>query len=314
MRGLDDYGVVVRYRAGEVFFDPSIGYIFTRNSSLTFGRDLLPSPLYFVPVAGVMQNDGQPFLFNNDQGNQTPKVIPRQPSELLQEITNLTPEMLINSAYPIMEPLLYPTDADIRNAHHFSESPFLERFGIDLIAELLRKRERFEREYRKFLFDTDVNSAWRKDEKGGDLLVGAFNSPGFGKWLKRLRAQFDEARDEALLAGREFVPPHILECHNPDTLPISPYARIILTDEVLTILERLAKEGWPRAPQAQREARDESSPDEVDGELEEIEEQTEEIDEDSLNDEVSELEETGVYKLISLALQNQGELIVVANT
>jgi hypothetical protein len=105
-----------------------------------------------------------------------------------------------------------------------------------------------------------------------------------------------------------------LECHNPDTLPISPYARIILTDEVLTILERLAKEGWPRAPQAQREARDESSPDEVDGELEEIEEQTEEIDEDSLNDEVSELEETGVYKLISLALQNQGELIVVANT
>jgi hypothetical protein len=169
------------------------------------------------------------------------------------------------------------------------------RYGIELIAELLQKRERFEAEYRRFLFDTDVTTAWKQDDNGNDILVGAFNSPGFAKWLKRLRAQFEEARDDALLNDRPFTPPHVLECHNPHTLPFSPYARLVLTDEVLSLLEKLAQEGWPTRESGQGDQ--ESSP--AEGEEQERE--------------MSELEEEGVYTFLERALRNQAEIVVVAN-
>ena len=297
MKGLDDRCVVVRYRAGEVFFDPSIGYIFTRNSSLTFGRDLVPSPCYFVPVAGVMAFEEWPFLFKHsaEQDHRLHTVAPRRSGELLHEIQNLTPEILMNSAYPLMEPLLYPHGVQgyhARPSYVGPTPPEGTRYGIELIEELLLKRERFEREYRRFVFDTDLQTAWQKDAQGNDLLVGAFNSPGFGKWLKRLRAQYNEAQYEALLNDKPFVPPHVLECHNPDSPPFSPYARLVLTDEVLTLLEKLAKEGWPAPPPDQEEEESEES----DGEVE-----------------MSDLEDEGIYALITTALRTRGELIVVAN-
>jgi hypothetical protein len=293
MRGLDDRCVLVRYRAGEVFFDPSIGYIFTRNSSLTFGRDIVRAPLYFVPVAGVMREEGLELLCPDPSSPRyTYKVPLRSVPELLHEIVNLTPEILAQKAYPIMEPRLY-----FHRSDPYQRVPDLEnsRYGIELIAELLQKRERFEAEYRRFLFDTDVTTAWKQDDNGNDILVGAFNSPGFAKWLKRLRAQFEEARDDALLNDRPFTPPHVLECHNPHTLPFSPYARLVLTDEVLSLLEKLAQEGWPTRESGQEDQ--ESSPAEG----------------DEQEREMSELEEEGVYAFLERALRNQAEIVVVAN-
>lgn len=275
--------IMVRYRAGDVIFSPDLGYLFVRNSSLVFGRDVVPSVAYYVsPV------DDNADILGRHRSRYERKKMARRENEyrsirdMTGDILTLTPERLKRHGIPILHPALYSMDFPGPSS------------GISRVERLLEKHEAFEAAYRRFTFDTSLTSAWETDSLGNDVLVGAFNSRGFKHRVAFLRAAFDKARYQSLADEGEFTPPHALELYNPQLPPFVPYGRLVVDEEVLAILERISERGWESGQGGE-------------------ESETETDQESAADRELSEEELSGVYTFMRLALRNQAELIVVPN-
>ena len=275
--------ILVRYRAGDVIFSPDLGYLFVRNSSLVFGRDLTPSVAYYVsPAVRNADIAGRDRARWERKPKNQPSITLRPTPDMIKAVLTLTPKALVQEGIPILHPSLYSIDYPGPSS------------GIARVEKLLEKHKAFEAAYRRFTFDTALSSAWEEDDHGNSLLVGAFNSQGFKHRIASLRASFDDAKYSALTEGEEFTPPHALELYNPELPPLVPYARLVVDEEVLAIFEKISQRGW-ESGQSDSDTNSEADP---------------ESEEDR---ELSDEESSGVYAFLNIALRNQAELIVVPN-
>lgn len=266
--------LILARRGAYIISNAKAGIFVIRNSSLVFGRDLLRQPAYFLPKSQV------PPFSNDDIESQ------------YSFVQSLTAEFIEEHFLGILDPILYEkyTYRRFRRNEPSIPSRLLE---IQFLQNELKK---FRLARNSFFFDTNVNTAWQKDENGADILVGGPNSRGFPTLVTLLTTQLHDAKDHATLYGEIVTPPLQLELYNPNFLPFAPYARLIVDEEVLTLLEHFAVNGWhPNSPPQPEEELDEDS----EAELPEAE-----VDHDVY-------ERTGIAEFFQKALSNQSELVIV---
>jgi hypothetical protein len=273
-------GVIIAFfRGGAAIADTKRGITFIRNSSPHFGRNLLTYPAYHKP-------------HNNLKGTAA------NIEELSEYVRSLTPEIIERDFNNIMDISLYPRyeNRRARRMAQLSTTRADGTYDIQHIRTHINIYQEFDSAFRKFQFDTQLETAWDKDQDGNDILVGACSSVGFAKLVAVLRREHNDAKENASLNSDHFTAATALELHNQAYPPFSPYARLVVDDDVLRTLEYLAEHGWNPAPAANEENSDEQVDD----------------DPNTPDDLVEDFYiNSGVLEFFQTALSTQSELIVV---
>lgn len=267
------------FRAGVAIADTKSGVTFIRNSSPHFGRDLLKYPAYFKSRGEL------PFAATRSDA-------------LSEYVRSLTPEIIERDFKNIMDVELYPGSGNryARRKGLIVKTDAKRVYDIEHIRSHLNIYQEFDAAFRAFQFDTQLETAWDKDSEGNDKLIGACSSIGFTRLLAVLRREHNDAKEHASLTGEYFTAATVLELHNQAYPPFSPYARLVVDDDVLKTLEYLAGHGWnPTTPAAEEES-DVQFEDELD-------ESHDLVEEFYIN--------SGVLQFFQTALSTQSELIVV---
>lgn len=260
---IDPKTVILTNRGIYLVYHPKYGSLVIRNSSLKFGRDLLRYPAYY-----------------SDQKFNSDKVRLRNFHELsVKDIEG-------KDFFHILHPTLYE-----KRSEHFlpkkkNAVEFLEMGNMDEIDFLLGQLQTVFTGYSKHKFDTNIQTAWKVSEGEKPELLGAYNSPGFGDMVAFIRAKFDEAASDEIWFGERRTQVPNMELYHPYMPPHSPYARIVINDESLRVLEYLVENGWEEPPAEESE--------DAEAEYEE-----------------SIFESSGIYEFVQLALSEQAELLLV---
>lgn len=157
-------------------YHPTWGTLIIRNSSPTFGRDLLRHAAYWSPPSG--DDDFE-----------------------LQDLTELTPSMIEDLCIPVLDPELYT------HQHHLSDP-------TEAIYQLLRQLDVFRDHRRRNIFDTNSHTAFtRQDGKSVLCERGGYRSPLFAERVSFLEQRYEAVQQEIRHTGRSSVDvPELIFC------------------------------------------------------------------------------------------------------
>lgn len=213
----DEDTFIEMHRGCWVISHPRDGTLIVRNSSPVFGRDLLKEPGYYSPM-GIAQTEQ---LFSYTPG----------------DLVRINPAFIEDSVNNFKSVLSYEHFSRRRiGIAHDESADSLER-----MQNLLRRLHTWRTDYARWKFDTKRDTAWVLNESTDQVeLAGGHLSPGFSSVVNYLELRFRDYQTDLMIHGESTkVLPDLAFVH-PDYAPFSPYARMRVTEESLSVMRKLA--------------------------------------------------------------------------